>query len=102
MPGHVNCRAAGPTLLPRTMDPDAKPGNAGDTHAAIDGERVPRLPHERDESSDSAVAPPRDIVRQAGEDIEKGLVDTDRGPVTDAVYRRSLKRPIGKGGSDKR
>lgn len=83
------------------MASTSRPSHTGTTRAAIDGKRAPRLPHERDESSDSASGPPRDVVRQAGEDIENGLVDTDRGPVTDAVYRKSLKRPVGTGSSNK-
>jgi hypothetical protein len=58
------------------------------------GESAPRLPHERDQSSDSQQnqegAAPR-VGRQALEDIERGLVDTDRGPVADRVYNDKLK-----------
>ncbi len=35
------------------------------------------MPHERDESSDSQVSGPREVMRQAHDDIEKGLIDTD-------------------------
>ncbi len=48
-------------------------------------QRVPRLPHERDESADSqktepgVEAPSAEVTRQAYEDVERGLVDTDRG-----------------------
>jgi hypothetical protein len=52
-------------------------------------ERVPRMPHERDESADSQAAQEpsgRSIGRQAQKDMERGLVDTDRGPVLDAAY----------------
>ncbi|MDR5738280.1 MULTISPECIES: hypothetical protein [unclassified Caballeronia] len=39
----------------------------------------PPLPHETDQSAQSqAEEEPRDIGRQAHEDIERGLVDTDR------------------------
>lgn len=51
--------------------------------------KVPRMPHERDESADSQSAqePSGERVgRQAQEDIERGLVDTDKGPVLDQVY----------------
>jgi hypothetical protein len=53
----------------------------------------PELPHERDESADREheVAPRnRELGHQAHEDVERGLVDTDRGPVIDHVYRRKV------------
>jgi hypothetical protein len=53
------------------------------------GEAVePRLPHERDESSDSQDQGVRDVIRQGARDIEQGRVDTDRGPVMERIYRR--------------
>ena len=52
-------------------------------------ERAPRAPHERDESADSQGAgepsAPR-MAEVAREDIERGRVDTDKGPVLDQVY----------------
>jgi hypothetical protein len=54
----------------------------------------PRLPHERDASSDSQTpvpGPVDDIGAQAHEDLQRGLRDTDRGPVIDEVYRKSVK-----------
>ncbi|MBI1891147.1 MAG: hypothetical protein HYS18_10905 [Burkholderiales bacterium] len=38
---------------------------------------APRLPHERDESDDSQTSEPREEMKQAYDDIERGLVDTD-------------------------
>jgi hypothetical protein len=57
----------------------------------------PRLPHERDESSDSqdqdgANDPGREVGEQAFKDLREGRVDTDRGPVMDRLYRRNLRR----------
>ena len=52
-------------------------------------DRAPRMPHEHDESADSQVASEPSSQRmgqQAHEDIERGLVDTDKGPVLDQVY----------------
>ena len=52
-------------------------------------ERAPRMPHERDESSDSQAAQEPSGQRQgaiAHDDVERGLVDTDRGPVLDKTY----------------
>lgn len=54
-------------------------------------EKVPRMPHERDESADSQAAQEASgerVGRQASEDIERGLVDTDKGPVLDQAYDR--------------
>jgi hypothetical protein len=57
-------------------------------------ERAPRLPHERDESADSqstgTAAPPR-IGELAHDDLERGLVDTDKGPVLDQAYEKMRK-----------
>jgi hypothetical protein len=53
------------------------------------------LPHERDQSADSQVdkAPADDgRARQAHDDVERGVVDTDRGPVIDQTYER-VRRP---------
>ena len=50
--------------------------------------REPRLPHERDQSSQPQ-APVNEEARQVGEqaarDLERGLVDTDRGPVLERL-----------------
>lgn len=37
----------------------------------------PRLPHEHDESADSQHSEPRDIIKQAHDDVESGQEDTD-------------------------
>ena len=67
----------------------------GDTKVEQGGESAPRLPHEHDQSSDSqqnvdGSAP--EVGKQALEDVERGIVDTDRGPVTDRVYNDKVKR----------
>lgn len=36
-----------------------------------------RLPHERDEAPDAPATPPRGVMRQAADDLARGLVDTD-------------------------
>jgi hypothetical protein len=67
------------------------PKRQGDT-VPVQGEtqeRVPRMPHERDESADSqAPSEPsgRAVGQAAHEDIERGVVDTDKGPVLDQTY----------------
>ncbi|MDM0065884.1 hypothetical protein [Variovorax sp. J31P207] len=72
----------------------SKDAGGGNTQVEQEGESAPRLPHEHDQSSDSQKSadgsPPR-VGRQAHEDLERGLVDTDKGPVTDRVYNDKLK-----------
>lgn len=63
----------------------------GHTRTTQDGRTLPRLPHERDESADSqsaSGAPGQELGRQAYEDVQRGVVDTDRGPLMDWVYRQ--------------
>jgi hypothetical protein len=58
-------------------------------------ERVPRAPHERDESADSqARAEPsqRRIGSVAHDSVERGQVDTDKGPVLDRAYDKLKRR----------
>jgi hypothetical protein len=55
--------------------------------------REPRLPHERDESTDSQhTGQPRDLIRQAASDLKAGRADTDRAPVADSTYQRLKRR----------
>lgn len=66
--------------------------NQGETRASVEQDQaLPRLPHEHDESADSQASPPRPEIQQAAKDLNRGLVDTGRMPVTDAIYDR-LKR----------
>jgi hypothetical protein len=55
--------------------------------------QVPRLPHERDESVDSqaCATPPDPLIEKAAHDARLGHVDSDRGPVVDELYRRTLR-----------
>ena len=80
---------------PATTDAEGpKDAQGGKTQVEQGGESAPRLPHEHDQSSDSQQSPDGKapgIGRQAHEDIERGLVDTDKGPVTDRVYNDKLK-----------
>jgi hypothetical protein len=78
---------------PPVVDPT--PHRSGHTTPHVDGELSPRLPHERDESSDSQTqAVPDPLMQQALADVEKGLVDTGRRPVSDQVYEEAV-RPVG-------
>ncbi|WPG38265.1 hypothetical protein [Variovorax sp. EBFNA2] len=68
---------------PRKDTKDADKDTAGgDTRVEKDGESAPRLPHERDQSSDSQAmqdGQPPEKGRRGYEDVERGVVDTDRG-----------------------
>ncbi|MCC7060911.1 MAG: hypothetical protein IT508_11845 [Burkholderiaceae bacterium] len=56
------------------------------THRAGARPAGPRLPHERDLNADKP-QPPRPVMRQANEDIEAGLEDTDcRGNAAAQVF----------------
>ena len=63
----------------------------GQTTTDIGEQRAPRLPHERDESSDSQTEGVREIIKQAAQDLKQGMQDTDRGPPMDEVYGRTLR-----------
>jgi hypothetical protein len=55
----------------------------GNVQVQRDLDSEPRLPHERDESADSADVQSeeqRTLARQAAADIKQGMVDTDIGP----------------------
>jgi hypothetical protein len=86
-------------------EPQQRRAAADATTPSRANQREPRLPHERDQSSDPQ-APVNEDAREVGEqaarDVERGLVDTDRGPVLDklnaehfspASQRKARKRP---------
>lgn len=50
----------------------------------------PRLPHERDESSDSHPGTPDKRVEQAARDLADGQQDTGRSPVTTKLARQEF------------
>ena len=56
-----------------------------------DAERMPKQPHERDESAASQQSAPRELMRQAAEDVEQGRRDTSRGEATEATYEREFR-----------
>jgi len=60
---------------------------AGNTRVMRNHESEPRLPHERDESSDGQTGAPDERVEQAARDIEAGLKDTGRAPVMEKIAR---------------
>lgn len=77
---------------PRSSDDKAKGQDRQGNTLPFQGDkqqRVPRAPHERDESADSQGASDpsaRSIGEKAREDIERGVVDTDKGPVMEDAY----------------
>lgn len=87
--------AAQPAAAQPVVDPT--PHRGSHTTPQVDGDqRSPRLPHERDESSDSQPGGDSDgVIKQAHDDLERGLVDTDRGPVLDRTYEHSVRPPDG-------
>ena len=87
------------TLSPRPPSPHStsparrrSPQGATTQHLAGDDEgEDTRLPHERDESSDSQETTPREVMKRAHDDLEQGREDTDRGPAMDETYHRTLR-----------
>ena len=61
------------------------------THSDVKGDVAPRLPHERDESSDADPSAPSERMKQAGRDAESDKRPTDRSEATDDVYRKTLR-----------
>ncbi|KDR34291.1 hypothetical protein BG57_06240 [Caballeronia grimmiae] len=63
----------------QTLDIDMKTTNESPKDQRDEDAAKPPLPHETDQNAQSQEeAEPRDIGKQAHEDIERGLVDTDR------------------------
>lgn len=56
------------------------------------------LPHERDESTDSAAVAPDPVMAQAKRDIDAGLVDTDMRATPGLDARRRSRLVPGPGG----
>lgn len=55
---------------------------------------APRMPHERDESSDSQrTDEPRSVMKKAHDDVTAGHVDTDRGTPMNDTYQRQKEAP---------
>ncbi|WP_342118003.1 hypothetical protein [Pseudoduganella sp. OTU4001] len=60
------------------MEPNSKDRKVN-TQAPVEKSGGKRLPHERDESPQGqSQQRTRSVMRQAAEDVEQGLVDTDR------------------------
>ena len=46
------------------------------------------LPHERDQATDMTADAPDPKIKQAAEDVAKGMSDTSKAPELDATYRK--------------
>jgi hypothetical protein len=58
--------------------PEEEKDRVVNTDRKIEEQSYKREPHERDESPDGQDTRPRGVMKQAAEDIENGLVDTER------------------------
>jgi len=74
-----------------TQLPEPPPHGPGQTTTVRHDDTVHKQPHERDESVDSQHSEPRNIIKQAHDDVERGLADTTRGEATDQTYERNLR-----------
>lgn len=75
--------AGGNTATRRTLATDEKP--------LVDAPL--KQPHERDESTKETPGRPRDVIRQAHDDIESGQQDTDCWNQVDEVVGRAAGAP---------
>ena len=91
----MRTRSTGNASVPDRAQEALETGNAPNARAKtlpnVKGLPAPRLPHERDESSDSGTGKPSEVMRRAHDDVESGKSGTDKGEATDAVYRRNLR-----------
>lgn len=70
-------------------------GKAAETAITRHARAEPALPHESDQTSGSQVVANErsaEVMRQAATDIERGLVDTDRGSATEPLKRDHFPR----------
>ena len=78
----------------RKKPDDLQDAGGGKTKVQQGGESKPRLPHEHDQSSDSQESQggePPEIGKRAHDDVERGVVDTDRGPVIERLNREKFR-----------
>ncbi len=52
-----------------------------------------KLPHERDETTDTDTPPPEPAMVKASADVAHGMVDTDRGNAVNITYKKQ-KTPV--------
>ena len=71
-----------PSRMPPTPDGSAAPQDGGDVEGDLS------LPHERDQTSHMTDGVPSNKVRQAAQDVERGLEDTSKGTEMDRAYKK--------------
>ena len=75
-------------MTSRPRDPGRTTPAQGETSTP---QKVPRLPHEHDQSSDSQArgeASGKKVGEQAHKDVVRGLTDTSKGAEMDRAYRQ--------------
>lgn len=81
-------------LMASHPDPSAEPQREapekGQTLPQRNEQPEPRLPHERDESSDSHPGTDDERIQQAARDLEAGQQDTGRSPVVTELARKEF------------
>ena len=83
-----------PVRTERRVDTTQRPEAQAQTpksHPEALQEPEARLPHERDEATDMTGGIPSREVRQAYEDVTRGLTDTDKGPPMHRAYQQQKK-----------
>lgn len=73
-----------------TQQPEAQ-AQVHKSHPEALEEPEGRLPHERDEATAMTGGIPSREVRQAYEDVTRGLTDTDKGPPMNRAYQQQKK-----------
>ena len=88
-----------PGIQRKDHDTAAEGQSVGSDCGAPPGSRDPQLPHERDESARATgdrlretPAPSERRITDAGRDVERGIVDTDRRGVPNDVPGRSTRQ----------
>jgi len=69
----------------------------GQTLPSRNQQAEPRLPHERDESSDSHPGTPDERIAQAARDLADGQMDTGLSPVVSELARKEFPSRSGEG-----
>jgi hypothetical protein len=80
--------------VPRDGAPgrDSRDNGTRQTNSTDEHQPAPRQPNERDESADSQASAPRDVIRQAHDDVTGGQMDTDcRNSAAEVVERNETK-----------
>lgn len=72
------------------LEPQRKAPEKGQTLPSRNKQPEPRLPHERDESSDSHPGTEDQRIKQAARDLANGQQDTGRSPVVTQLARQEF------------